>query len=233
MRTRSVPPSFSGPGYALRAGFGAWELVFEGQRAVLQDERGLRYVAWLLRHPHERPIHALDLALRVLRAGRGAAAGTATFAAPSGLPRDYVLQERNLGRDDAETALALLAKRRQLEALLENEEEPELVKAEARQELEIIARFQNRAVARTRDNARRTTDAVRKAIERFWQRISRAQDAEGNPHPVLRLFAAHLHGCLLLPSGRGGRRGASRAHGALPPGCFVYTPSPGVRWESA
>ncbi len=44
---------------------GFWELTFDGQRAVLPQDQGLFYFAWLLEHPGEPAISAHELAMRV------------------------------------------------------------------------------------------------------------------------------------------------------------------------
>src|SRR6266851_1322948 len=62
------------PHYALRKGFGFWELTFDGQSAVFKHEQGAFYVAYLLANPPPEPIHGLALALKI-RAIRGTAAG--------------------------------------------------------------------------------------------------------------------------------------------------------------
>src|SRR5437867_5316581 len=59
------PQSQPKPRYSLRKGLGVWHLTFDGQEAGLKHERGIFYVAWLLTHPPEHPIHALDLIAKI------------------------------------------------------------------------------------------------------------------------------------------------------------------------
>ena len=90
--------------------------------------------------------------------------------------------------------------------------EIEPVKAEALRELEEITEFLRKSPWRSRGGAERCVRAVAMAIRRLHARLAAAVDAEGEPHPVLRAFAGHLHEYLLVPSGRGG--GYARAQAA-------------------
>lgn len=200
--------------YALRRGLGCWELVFDGRRAVLREEQGLLYVACLLLDDSGAPLHAMELVRR------------AAALQPGGAPRAPRLLQRSAGLDEAESARALLQRRRQLLALLDDPDAEAVVKAEAERELEALGVYQNCSVRRARDLARQAVDAVRKAIVRFYCRVAAARDAHGQPHPVLGPFAAHLRECLLQPSGR-----ANPVRRQVNPGCFAYTPPPGVVWS--
>ena len=203
--------------YALRRGLGFWELIFESRRAVFKHEQGALYVACLLLDPPPEPVHAMALALKARKMS-----GQSTEEAE-------LIQERNLGLDDAEAVRNLRRKQRALERVLDDELAIEPVKTEARREREEILEFLRKNSWRTRDNAGRCVGAVAVAIKRFHARLFKAVDAEGRPHPVLQGFARHLREHLLIPSGRGVRRGGTRARwsGA---GCFTYEPPPGVVW---
>lgn len=203
------------PRYALRRGLGCWELVFDGRRAVLREEQGLLYVACLLLDGSGAPLHAMELVQRAAALQR------------SGAPRAPRLLQRSAGLDEAEATRALLQRRRQLLALLEDPDAEEVLKAEAGRELEALEGYQNGNIGRARDLARQAVDAVRKAIVRFWRHLESARDARGQPHPVLGPFAAHLRECLLQPSGR-----ANPLRRQVNPGCFAYTPPPGVVWRA-
>ena len=91
--------------YALSRGLGFWELTFEGRRAIFKHEQGALYVACLLLEPPEEPIHALSLALKA-RKMAGEAAGA-----------EEVIQQRNLGLDDAEAVRNLRRRQREMEAV--------------------------------------------------------------------------------------------------------------------
>ena len=203
--------------FALRRGLGFWELTFEGQRAVFKHDRGALYVACLLLDPPPEPIHAIALALKARKMS-----GQSPEEAE-------LIQERNLGLDDAEAVRNLRRKQRALETVLADELAIEPVKAEARREREEILEFLRKNSWRTRDNAGRCVRAVAVAIKRFHARLAKSVGAEGRPHPVLQGFARHLREHLLIPSGRGEGHGGARASwsGA---GCFTYEPPPGVVW---
>jgi hypothetical protein len=205
------------PEYALRRGVGFWQLTFEGRQAVFKHELGALYVACLLLDPPGEPIHAVALALKA-RDISGQAPGP-----------DEVVQQRSLGLDDAAAVRALWRRQRALERVLENNQEIEPVKAEALRELEEITEFLRKSPWRSRGGAEQCVQAVGRAIKRLHRRLAQALDAQGQPHPVLRAFARHLHECLLVPSGRGGGHGGPRPATA-PAGCFTYEPPAGVLW---
>jgi len=169
--------------------------------------------------PPSEPIHALALALKARKMS-----GQSSEEAE-------LIQERNLGLDDAEAVRNLRRKQRALETVLADELAIELVKAEARREREEILELLRKNSWRSRDNAGRCVRAVAIAIKRFHARLAKAVDAKGRPHPVLQGFARHLREHLLIPSGRGGGYGGARASwsGA---GCFTYEPPRGVVWSA-
>jgi hypothetical protein len=205
-------------GYGLRRGLGTWEVTFEGQRDSFRDEQGADYVVWLLLHPPPQPIHAVALVLEA-RHVASHTPGTAD-----------VIQQRNLGMDDAEAVRNLRRQARQLEAVLADKRESEPAKAEARRKRKEILEFLRRNSWRSQDSTQKCVRAVNRAIRRLHAYLARGVDAEGKPHPVLRAFARHLQEHLLAPSGRGG--GPRGARGvAAPGGCFTYEPPPGVVWR--
>jgi len=105
--------------YGLRRGLGTWEVTFDGQRDSFRDEQGAGYVVWLLLHPPSKPIHAVALALEA-----GHFAGFTPGKAD-------VIQQRNLGMDDAESVRNLRRQARQLEAVMKDDEESEPARAES------------------------------------------------------------------------------------------------------
>ena len=193
-------------------------MTFEGERDSFRDEQGAAYVVWLLLHPPPKPIHAVALTLEA-----GHVAGWTPGAAD-------VIQERNLGLDDAAAVRNLRRQARQLEAVLEDKGESEPVKAEARRKRAEILEFLRRTPWRSQDNTQKCVRAVATAIKRLHAHLERGVDAEGMPHPVLQAFAGHLRKHLLVPSGRGA--GSRGARGVIAPGgCFTYEPPPGVVWR--
>lgn len=203
--------------YTLRRGLGFWELNFEGRPAIFKHELGALYVACLLLDPPSEPIHAVALALKAKEMGR---------QAPG--PAE-VVQQRSMGLDDAAAVRALWRRQRALEAVLEDEQESEPVKAEALRELEEVTEFLRKSPWRSRGGAERCVRAVAMAIRRFYSHLAGAVDAQGEPHPVLRGFAGHLREHLLTPSGRGGDHRKARALSPFA-GCYTYEPPPGVVW---
>ena len=115
--------------YALRRGLGTWEVTFEGRRDSFSEEQGAEYVVWLLLHPPPEPIHAVALALAA-RHAPGYTPGAAD-----------VIQQRNLGRDDAEAVRSLRRQARKFEAVLADAHASEPVKAEAGRKREEILEF--------------------------------------------------------------------------------------------
>jgi hypothetical protein len=228
-----VAPAAPKPRFVLRKGLGAWHLIFDGHEADLRHERGIFYVAWLLHNPPEDPIHALDLAAKIPEIYREQL-GLGTLLDPGSgktvaLERAARIQERNLGLDDAQAARALARKERELEAILDSEDEAEPVKAEALRELEAIAEFQRRDGLAAKDGAARAVQALRKAITRFYDHLRAAVDLQGQPHPVLRPFADHIQKHILIPSARYSGHGGRHARAGLA-GRFTYEPPNAVRW---
>jgi hypothetical protein len=204
--------------YALSRGAGFWELTFDGWQASFKHEEGASYAAWLLLHPPPKPIHAVALALD---------ARTLSTQAPGATE---VIYQRWLGLDEAETVRALRRQQHELEAVLDDDDAIESVKAEALRELEAIAEFQRQHPWRARDCAERCARAVSAAIRRLHDRLAGAVDAGGHPHLVLRAFAQHIDEHLLTASDGGGVPGWFRVGAALP-GYFIYKAPPGVVWH--
>jgi len=207
------------PQYVLCRGLGGWEVTFAGRRAAFRHEEGVPYVAWLLLHPPRKPIHALALALEA-RTLCGQTAGAAEIS-----------RQRYLELDEAETVRSLRRREHELEAVLDDYDEIEPVKAAALRELEAIADFMRAHPWRGRACAQRCVWAVSGAINRLYAHLAGAVDAEGQPDAVLQAFARHLHEHLLLNSDGGGIPGAFRLGAALP-GWFTYEPPAGVVWGS-
>jgi len=218
--------------YALRKGLGAWELIFEGRRAILKDEMGVPFVAWLLLNQPAEPVPALLLALRVEPPDRTCPGITEVEHPGTGetvlVERDAILQERSLALDDGDCLRGLWHEQRKLEAILEDRNVSQVIKAEVQHDLEALQQFIRKQGWRTKITPSPATRKVGRAIRRFHQRLATALDSTGAPSPALRAFAAHLQDCLLVPSGRTGRRGGDRHK--VPGGFFIYLPPPGVAW---
>lgn len=221
------------PRYALRKGLGVWHLTFDFKEADIRHEKGLLYVAWLLYNPPEQPIHAIDLMAKIPEIYRQQL-GLAPLVDPTTgkvapLLSGARIQERSLSLDDAQAMRALFKKEKELEAILDSQDESEPVKAEALRDLEAIAEFQRQHSRRSKDGAQRAAIAVRQAIKRFHQHTAAALDKNGAPHPALHAFAEHLKNHLLRPSIRYSSHGGPHAKTG-PIGCFTYEPSKGIAW---
>ncbi len=220
--------------YSLSKGLGVWNLIFNGRCTVVKHEQGVSYVAYLLGNPPAEPIHAFELIAKVQAAASHHSCPVELIDPRTGiamqLDKYSRIQERGLGFEDLETLRSLRRKEQELEAILDDADELEPVKAEALRELEQIVALQRRHMRRSEDNAQKTVRAVRRAIARFHVHLESALDAEGRPHLILRPFALHLETHLLIPSARysGVRRPLAR-RGRV--GCFTYEPPPGVVWE--
>ncbi len=222
--------------YSLRKHLGVWQLVFDGKEAFLKNERGIMYVAWLLYNPPAEPIHAIDLMGKVPELYRQQL-GLAQITDPatgkaSALESGARIQERSLALDDAQAMRALFKKAKELEALLDSDDESEPVKAEALRDLEAIYELQRQHGRRSRDNAGRVAHAVRRAITRFYQRLQKTVGEDGNPHPVLRSFAEHIKRHILIPSARYCGHGGPHARAGAA-GCFTYERPGEVLWSVA
>src|SRR6266481_629605 len=182
--------------YSLIKGLGVWNLFFNGLSTVLKHEQGVSYVAYLLANPPAEPIHAFELIAKaqttmpnnskppeLIDPRTGVATPLAKYAR---------IQERGLGVEHLETLRGLRRKEQELEAILDDADELEPVKAEALRELEQIVALQRRHMRRSEDNAQKTVRAVRRAIARFHFHLESALDAEGRPHLILCPFALHL-----------------------------------------
>jgi hypothetical protein len=118
---------------------GFWELTFESRRAIFKHEQGALCVACLVLDLPPEPLHAVALALKARKMG-GQAPGAVEL-----------IQQRNLGLDDAEVVRNLRRRQRELEAVLDDDEAIEPVKVEALHELEEVIEFLRKNPWRSRD----------------------------------------------------------------------------------
>jgi hypothetical protein len=107
------------------------------------------------------------------------------------LDADAILEQRNLALGDNEGEWYVSRKQRELEAILEDETASEPVKAEVLRELQELEEYQKTNTGRTSTTVSKAVRAVRQAIRHFQESLATALDPQGNPHPVLRPFAAH------------------------------------------
>jgi hypothetical protein len=206
------------PRFSLRKHLGIWHLTFDGQEAFIRHERGLLYVHWLLYHPDETPIHAIDLMAKIpeiYRQQLGLPAITDPLTGKTvTLDSRARLQERSLALDDRQSMRALYKKQKELEALLDSDDASEPEKAEALRELEQLYGWQRHHANGSNDAANRTSHTVRTAIARLHQHLRRAADQDPAQAAVLRSFTEHVRTHILIPSGRyRGHRGLSATAG--------------------
>lgn len=215
------------PRFTLRRDLGVWRLVFDGRDAVLKHERGILYVVSLLYHPPKEPIQALELAAKIPGIYRKQLGLTSIINPITGntvpIEKHSMIQERSSGIDDRESARRVWKMQQQWQAVLDDPKATEPEKAEALQHLEEVAEFLRTYVAQSKSNAEHVVRAVRRAITRFIDHLSNALDKNGNPHPVLRAFAKHLHDHLILPT-----ISLSKCKGSR--GYYCYEPPPGLKW---
>src|ERR1043166_213617 len=216
------------PLFALLKGLGTWTLIFNGEQTILKHERGIFYVVWLLTHPGET-IHALDLAAKIPEIYRRQL-GLAEITDPATgkvvpLQSGARLQERSLALDDAQAMRAILRKEKELESILDDDSASEPEKAEALRELEAIAQFQRQHGQRSRDNAQRAADSIRKSIKRFHRHLVQAGKTDTHRNSVFTQFAEHIGSYILVPWRPSSGHGNRYARTGLA-GCFTYEPPP-------
>jgi hypothetical protein len=217
--------ALSTPQYALRKGLGVWELFFDGHRALLKHERGIFFVHWLLYHPDETPIHAIDLMAKIPEIYRQQL-GLAPLVNPlTGRPVELEsharLQERSLALDDRQAMRAIFKKEKELEAILDSDDATEPEKAEALRELEEIIEFEKHHARRSKDNVTRAVASVRQAVKRLCRHLLGAPGP--NAQSATYKFAEHINLTILSAPH------ASQARTATtPPGTLAYTL--GVTW---
>ena len=133
-------------------GFGTLEAHLPRGGATAFWNSGARSMWCGCLHPPAKPIHAVALAL----------AATHRLGSPPG--EADVIEQRNLGMDDAEAVSNLRRKVRQLEAVFADERRKEPVKAAARRQREEILEWLGKNAWRTQDSTQKTVRAVSRAI---------------------------------------------------------------------
>jgi 7-cyano-7-deazaguanine synthase in queuosine biosynthesis len=206
----AVPAEAAGvaPRYVLRKGMKPWKVVFDGAEDVLDDEKGLHYVAYLLKNPNA--IHGVDLAAKI--SGRS------------------IIQEANLSGDGDAAMREIRREALELMGVLRSEHESDEAKEKARGRLEELAEVRKAVGKGPASGAEKAVRAVRRAIDRLRTKLLAAKARDGGPHPVFRPFGEHVEKHIWIPSSRysGGRRARTLAGVA---GFFTYEAPDGVSWE--
>jgi hypothetical protein len=221
--------------YRLWKGDGWWNLVFQGERDVVEADRGVELIEYLLKHPPDEAIHASNL--EALVDGRPLIDGAGAIEVdghPNGngdadgeMALGGVIQEgagkKLMGSISLPALKAELAGHRQA---MDDPLLPQNERDDARRKLNELLRGHQRG-GKVTGAAGRASDRVRKAIKAKidgWKKLERTK---GKPNKVVRSFAAHLEQHLWLPSMGG--RGRAGAYGRA--GCFTYVPPEGVVWK--
>jgi hypothetical protein len=152
------------------------------------QHQGLFYVAYLLANPHAAPITAMDLAAEVFEQF----GEHEDFRPP--IPKGY--------RDGAQVVKILLHKEKRLEAIVDREDEDDVVRIEALRELIVLDELTRVYFSRIAHEATNAGEAVSETLRELHTTLATAVDARGNPHPVIRDFAMHLLHYVLMPSDR-------------------------------
>lgn len=216
MRNRKPPAKRAIGACRLRRGLGLWELTFGGQTALLHDSLALGVVAVLVGAPG-REFYPLELIATVRgRYGRRQRSEPEAFGA------EYLMvQERHAMLDDRDTARAFFKQQDELKALIEDPETTEPVRSEAERELAELEQHQALVLRRTRDQAQRAAETIRKRLSRLLASLRSARAADGRPHAVLVAFGEHLRQHIPKLAGNDPRKVA----------IYEYDPPPEVTWE--
>ena len=192
------------PRYALRLGYRAWEVIFDGERAVMGDELGMRYAVYLLKVRPCELVHGTTLAGAVL-----------------GQP---VVQEGDLWENQTRTVRRIEAEALEMKAVLDDPTAAACEQDQARRELARLAAARRVVERQPASGACKCAGAIRKSLWRLHDGLAEA------PSPVLRAFAGHLKDHLLVPSSRyAGRRDGRRRTGVA--GGFIYERPARIFWE--
>jgi hypothetical protein len=200
---------------------------------AIPDCKGMRYVAYLLTHPAECPLHAIDLV--GMATMTAAPTTTAETTDPdTGQPIQVQIgartQDRSHSLDDAVVAQRIRAKEQEWEAVLDDPDVTEPEKAEAQRFLVELHAYQKTHSNRSRSSADKLVRAVRANITRLQAQLAKATDEHRKPHPVLRAFAEHIAKYIITPSARYSAHVRSTARTGLA-GRFTYEPPAGVGWS--
>jgi len=199
--------------YRLTRDLGWWQLIFQGERAVLREDRAVFLLNFLLKKPPLEPIHGTVLEVEVDGAPvvNGVVGGVVQEASGARLAGNNELLKKKL---------------RELKAESEDETLPESERTSAEEEYHALVKSAG-TLRKDGSQAGRVTERIRKALRRLIDELKVANDSQGNPHAVLRPFAQHLEECVYLPS----VGGKNRVGAIGKPGCFTYVRPQGVIWK--
>jgi hypothetical protein len=199
------------PRFALQNAAGFWELVLDGQYAILPQNQGLFYIAWLFAQPFGERIRADQFAGKV----------DDTFAWHHDFAQDMPWLRRHL--DIKQIQANLTRKQNRLEKILDDPDELDIVKTEANHQIIEIYEERRNILTDSKGTAKTISEIVFANIYSVYATLATACDYQGNPHPVARPFSRHLLLYLLIPS--------IRATGPSPVTTFIYCPPAGTTWS--
>jgi len=219
--------------FRLGRGYKLWNLVFAGEHEILQDDRAVNLIEYLLKHPPDEPIHAIQLenfvdGVPLLDGWGGVGQAEESENVPVAVGSVGGVVEEASGRklSGKDTLPALRAEVAELRAIIHDDTLPAEEREEAQEKLSTLANASSRG-GKFVDEASRAADRVRKQIKTLIKELKEAEKSRGTPNEVLRAFGKHLEDHLWLPSvGLKNRIGATGK-----PGCFTYESPKGVRWR--
>jgi hypothetical protein len=224
--------------FAIRKTGPLWSVTIHGQQAKFKHQKGALYVAYLLLNPPEEPIHGAALELKANAFFREAIEPDAqtTMENPfTGeivtIPADAELVQHNLLADEKEGRAYLHRKVRELEAILDQDNASEPVKAEVQRELEELYAYQGQAFHETKTMSQNAVRAVRWTLKSLHKDLATGLDANENWDVVIRIFASHIQNYILIPSARYQKTGRHQSI-ARASGCFTYEPPLGIKWNA-
>ncbi|MBA4148488.1 MAG: 7-cyano-7-deazaguanine synthase [Verrucomicrobia bacterium] len=214
-------------GYALRRGNKWWELIFEGKREIVQDDRGMCLIDELLKNPPEEPIHAVVLESRVDGApvSEAFALLTADGSGVVSAGDKGVLSEASGRRLNGQNSI-LRTKMAELREIQNDETLPLEEREAAEAELQcLVASYQKGG--KVSGQASLAAERVRKAMRRKIDEFKKAELRIGVPNEILKAFGEHLDKYIWFPSmGGNGRKGTIGSGG-----CYIYERPQDVIWK--
>ena len=199
----------------------------------MPDDRAVNLVEYLLKHPANDPVHAIQLEnlvdgepLRDGWGGIGQAEENGSVPVAVGSVGGVVQEASGRKLAGKDTLPALRAEYIELRATVDDETLSPEEREEARGKLSEMAKASSQG-GKFVDQASRAADRVRKQIKTLIKELMEAEKSRGTPNDVLRAFGKHLEDHLWLPSvGMKNRIGATGK-----PGCYTYDPPDDVRWR--
>jgi hypothetical protein len=224
--------------YRLWRGDGWWNLVFQGKRDVIEDERGVELIEYLLKNPPDEPIHASELeqlvdgapladrATAVDLEGHGGEDDDANGNGHFSIGGQVVERTGKKLMGAAISSPKLKEKVAELKHDMEDDSLPEEEREAAKEEWRGLLQAYSKG-GKVGGQAALAVDRVRKAIKPKIDEWKKLERTKGKPNAVVQAFGKHLEECLWLPSMGG--KGRAGAYGKA--GCFTYVPPDGVIWK--